>query len=462
VPYHPPAYPGVLALFFSAFGMSYPAARLFVALCSALFLCSFYAVTRKLGLRPVSALACSLLLATTPDVVRWSRDTMSEVPSSAFMMAASLAFLAGLESRSPWKLWSAFALAEVAFLSRVTTIGILPAWFLYAAVRGRLRFLFSRQVIVALAIYIAVSCAFVGFAGHFSHYESQADGRGSGPTWESLTYFSAVLPTLLTSGTALAGMTGLCVLYWRKLRNPMTGFWLSWLLGYTVFKLLVPTSNEPRHFFMALPAFAGLIGALLDAATVSPAVRWVGSAVVFFGLVVNIVQDRQTPLGVVGYETVAARLGVMDKSGNILASSPEEPDLLFRYRCLYPGSPRQFLRGDRTLAIRLPSYAHVAPQALCDSKEDVVRLVLRGRVRYLVTCLTDAGEPDDRPSDMVLAHEAASSLPREFTLIEDFPLVIDFGRRGRHYRIFVWEYQGRLPEGPSEVPVVIPTAGMEL
>ena len=226
VPFHPPGYPGVLALFFSTFGMSYPAARLFVALCSALFVCSFYGVTRKLGLRPASALACSLLLAATPDVVRWSRDTMSEVPSSAFMMAASLAFLAGLESRSPWKLWSAFALAEVAFLSRVTTLGILPAWFLYAALRGRLRLLFSRQAIAALSIYLAVSCAFVGFAGHFSRYEFQADGRGSGPSWESLTYFSTVLPTLLTSGTALAGLIGLCVLYWRKARSPIAAFWL--------------------------------------------------------------------------------------------------------------------------------------------------------------------------------------------------------------------------------------------
>ena len=60
VPYHPPAYPGVLAYFFSTFGMSYPAARLFVALCTALFVCSFYAVTRRLGLRPAGALPCSL------------------------------------------------------------------------------------------------------------------------------------------------------------------------------------------------------------------------------------------------------------------------------------------------------------------------------------------------------------------------------------------------------------------
>ena len=163
-----------------------------------------------------------------------------------------------------------------------------------------------------------------------------------------------------------------------------------------------------------------------------------------------------------GYEAVAARLGVADKSGNILASCPEEPDLLFRYRCLCPDSRRQFLRGDRTLAIRLPSYAHVAPQALCDSNEDVVRLVRRGRVRYLVTCVVDAGERDDRPADMVMAHKTARSLSKEFSLLEEFPLLVDFGGRGRRYRIFVWEYRGPLPEGPSEVPVVIPTAGLEL
>ena len=336
--------------------------------------------------------------------------------------------------------------------------GVVPL----CSLARRLRLLFSRQAIAALSIYLAVSCAFVGFAGHFSRYEFQADDRGSGPSWESLTYFSTVSPTLLTSGTALAGLIGLCVLYWRKVRSPIAAFWCSWLLCYTVFKLLLPTSNEPRHFFLALPAFAGLAGALLDAADVSPAVKWIGSVAVLVGLMVNVVQDRRTPLGVVGYEAVAARLGVAEKSGNVLISCPEEPDLLFRYRCFCPDSPRQFLRGDRTLAIRLPSYARVAPQALCDSNEDVVRLVRRGRVRYLVTCVPDAGEHDDRPADMLLAHETARSLPNEFTLLEEFSLLVDFGGHGRRYRIFVWEYRGPLPEGPSEVPVVIPTAGLEL
>jgi hypothetical protein len=101
---------------------------------------------------------------------------------------------------------------------------------------------------------------------------------------------------------------------------------------------------------------------------------------------------------------------------------------------------------------------------LAHSREDVVDVVRRGRVRYLVTCAPADPRRDDRLEEMVLAHETARSSPRDFEPAWESPLLVEFDERGlgNWYRIFIWEYLGDLPDGSSEIPAVVPTAGMEI
>jgi Dolichyl-phosphate-mannose-protein mannosyltransferase len=461
LPYHPPAYPGLLGIFFSMFGMSYFCARLFVGICYGLLVCFFYAIIRKLGLRPIAALACSILFATTSDVVRWGRDTMSEVPASLLIMVGTLFFLNWLELKRTWMLWAAFAFAEIAFLSRVTTCAILPAWLIYASSAGHIRLVFSRRILSLVALFVITGGAFVWIVGQFSDYELRADGRGSTLFWGTLSYFPAILPQLGRWGSVFAGLLGIAAVSLGK-RGRLAAFWLAWLLSCLALKALVPTSQEVRHFFLALPAFAGLAGCLLDPLIWKRATSSLGLAIVGLGVSANIYQDSQLPLGIVGYNAVAKVLAQMEPSGNILAACPEEADLIFRYRCLAPKGTRQILRADRTLAIRLPNYAGVAPAPLAQSTLDVVEVVRRGRIRFVLTCAPDDNRKDDRPADTALAHETVMSLSSLFRAIANFDLLVDFGGGGRHHRIFLWEYQGELPEGPSELPVVIPTAKLTL
>jgi hypothetical protein len=66
LPYHPPVYPGLLALFFVATGVSSEAARIFIALCMWITGCFFYGI-----LKDRSAMGrCLLVLTASADLAR--------------------------------------------------------------------------------------------------------------------------------------------------------------------------------------------------------------------------------------------------------------------------------------------------------------------------------------------------------------------------------------------------------
>ena len=62
----------------------------------------------------------------------------------------------------------------------------------------------------------------------------------------------------------------------------------------------------------------------------------------------------------------------------------------------------------------------------------------------------------------VLAHQTAESLPGHFTLVQRFPLLIEYARVGQQAEAFVWEYLGEFDDKPARIKAVIPTAGLEL
>jgi hypothetical protein len=141
------------------------------------------------------------------------------------------------------------------------------------------------------------------------------------------------------------------------------------------------------------------------------------------------------------------------------------------------------VRADRALALRTwnPKYT---PVFLACSRADVLDIIVRSRSRYLVTYCPSGPRGYRSQEEMVLAHETAQSSPDLFELVAEFPWALQYvrGHRSvsemfdllansplgieereiRHGRIFVWEFLGELPEGPSELPIRIPTADLLL
>lgn len=464
IPYHPPAYPGLMALAFLATGVSYVVARAFIAVCLGLSGGLVFALLRKLGAGPGASLACALLLLTMPSVVVLARDTQSEIPALVFILAASYLFLVWLETGRPWHCWLAFALAEVAFLSRWSTAGVLPGWFLFAAATGHWRRLFTVPPVLASALYLGVNVTWVVLVGRVSRYELQHDNAywSSPLSWQNLTFYPSTLPALAGWAACAAAAAGTVSLALQHQARRQGLFWLAWLVSYYGVCFAI-AGREQRYFVYALPACVGLAACLFAADNPPWLRRAVGPGLVGLALVWNVWDFRTVPRGVVGYEQVGACLARQEKPGNVLLACHEDPDLTFRYRSWPSTQERILYRGDRTLVVRPPVYVvDVATEVHARAAQDVNELVRRGRIRYLVTVAPVDPRYDDRLEEMVLAHDVAIRQPQWFRRIDTFPLLIDFYSPTRRSEVFVWEYLGELPPGPSELSVVVPTAGLSL
>ncbi|WP_182870606.1 ArnT family glycosyltransferase [Rhodopirellula sp. JC639] len=463
VPFHPPGYAFLLGAWFLAIGMSYASARIFVALCLGVSACCFYGILRQQRLTPWMAGAASLLFASSPEVSRWSRTVMSEIPGMLFILAGTFCFVRAVNTNRGRWFWLAFVMAEFAFFCRVTTAGVLPAWMLYLLITKGFRRTVSIHVVLPALIFLLISGSWVKFASAYASYEvGQVFGNGlmAYAAAGNLTIWFYELPGMVGGVALLAAVLGGLL----AIRNPRSrcsaSLWIAWILCCYGFQVAQLMHFESRYFIFAVPAVCALVGGLLLQLNRSPRWRLVAGIVIASAVVRNAVAVYHAPRGLQGFEAVAAQLAIQDDPGNVLVSCWSDSDLVFRYRCHTQQHSRQLIRGDRVLAVRLPYYAQVAPKVLAENAEDVLDTIRRGRIRYVVTSppsYPSGSKHDRRHADMVLLHTAALTENTQFSLIQRFPVTLDFGSH-RVEEAFLWRYEGELPAGPSELPVWIPTA----
>jgi hypothetical protein len=465
IPYHPPGYPALLGAFFFLTGVSYESARVFVALMLAIAGFAFYALMRRFRVERMPASVCTLLLLTMPEVAKWSRDTMSEIPALAFILAATYYFSRWLDESRGVDAVLAFAFAALAFFSKINVIGVLLAWPIWILIRGEWRRLVSPSLIIPASVFVVIVAAWTRFFIPYARYETQI---GLSPAEITALRPEAHLSQYVHG---LPGMVGWVMLFASALslgialrdRNGWrtAAMWVAWFAGYLAFLLLIPLHYEARYFTFALPAVPALVALFFRGRSRGPLLG-VAYAVAAMALVENVVRVRHQPVGVVGYERLAGRLAVLPESGNVLVAVPFQNDLIFRYRAASPGSKRHFIRGDRSITIRLSSYAPVADRlrVLVSAPDSLVNLIRRGRVRYIVTPSPTYSREwgGESAGEMRIAAHGVASLRNDFAPVDSFP--VHFGDLGPEpdMWIYLWVYRHPLPQGPSEIPITIPTA----
>ncbi|HEY3788037.1 MAG TPA: glycosyltransferase family 39 protein, partial [Urbifossiella sp.] len=417
-PYHPPGFPAALGGWFLITGISHESARLFIALSWGFAAWLFYGINRELLFNKAASFAAGLLLLTMPQIAIWSRDTMSEIPSLVPLFVATLFWLRWLRTSRPIDGLLALGFAIAAFFFRVTTAGILPGLVVFGACVGGWNRRHYLLVAAGSCIYLALAAGWVAFASRYSTHEISADGKGTVSLAAAIAYFELCLPQALMSGTAALAALGLIRGIWSRENPPAIGFWLAWLASYTAFKIAVPSSLEQRHFLTALPALAGLSAAIFPlGAGRGKCLAWL---VAIAAIGVNVWLLADCPRGVVGYQGVAELLARSDRPGNVLLASWEDQDLLFRSRAAAPARDRFFIRSDRTLAVRVSSYAKVAAKILATNEEDVLELIHKGRIRFIVISSARPDQPDLRPEEMRLVERTMEAHPDLFRRIGEF------------------------------------------
>ncbi len=161
-----------------------------------------------------------------------------DIPALMLILVGSYFFFSWLQSRQPLKLWIAFCFAELAFLSRVTTSGVVLGWFAAAIVSGGHRRLFSKHVVAASSIYLTMNVAWVLFVRQFSTYEivaNRAFTRVPFFSLDNLFYYPSRLPSMTGWGILIAAFVGALVGRWSsdKQCSPFV-FWGSLVLAFSI------------------------------------------------------------------------------------------------------------------------------------------------------------------------------------------------------------------------------------
>ncbi|WP_197490917.1 ArnT family glycosyltransferase [Planctomyces sp. SH-PL62] len=469
IPYHPPGYPLVLAIWFGVTGPSYASARLFIAVCWAATGGLFYLIHRHFGAGRTSSAAVALLLLTTPPLAIWARDTMSEVPSLVPLLAATLFYVRWLDGGRAWNAALAGLLLETAFFFRVTTSAVVPGLVLYGMLtRGLTR---RKLLCVALfgVVYLSVNAGYITFAAQYSRHEVSADGKDQGLGFaQAIQYFRVCSPGLVAGGTAAVGFGGLlAALIGRSVHRPVL-LWAAWLASCVAFKIAVPTTTEVRHLVLAMPALAGLAVAWFPDRDSSRYQRRLALAAALSTLAVAFnlfVLARTTPRGLVGYAPVAEALAKADGPGHIFMACPEDQELMFRYRVAHPARDRDCVRSDRSLVVRVSEYAHQTDDVRATTQDDVLDVFRRGRIGYVVTCQPYPGRRDVRPVDYKLTEQTVRARPEMFREIKSFPLLVDYvdgAHRDTQGLVTIWQVTAHVEDGPPDLPVLVPTASLRI
>jgi 4-amino-4-deoxy-L-arabinose transferase-like glycosyltransferase len=469
VPYHPPGYAVMLGIWFKVFGMSYASARAFIGICLGLSLLAFRKILIELGAGVGSATISCLLFGSVPQMIIWSRTCMSELPGLMFILWGTYFFLRSLGEQNIQKQRGLSTLAIIiafcAFMCRVTTAGVLPAWYLFLLkTKGFKASLYSYYPITAL-LYLGHGFLWVKFASGYSKNEMRhviRDDVFAFLNYENLSVWLRNLPEMVSPLVVVMSCLGLAVgAYSEKVLKSAWSFWTIWLSCYYLFQIFQNLPFEARYFIYALPGVVGLVTCFLESKSIPARFGLVKFGFVGIVIVLNLVQSQFFYPGLVGYNNVAKEISARREKGNVMITAFADADLIFRLRCepSIGQLDRQIIRGDRVLAIRNPTYSKASSSILAKTNSDVYDAIKHGRVRFVVT---EGPRLDgtwvNTEEEVRLCHEAMLANPTDYELISTENL----HRKKATVPIYTWRFRGELLAGKSSLPIVIPTSELTI
>jgi len=126
---YPPIFPLAEAIVFAIVGFSAAAAKATVTIFTAAAAYGMYRVVRTAaGIIP--ATGAGIMLLATPEVLRWSREIVMDVPAMAFLLLSAAAFLRYQAEKATKQLFMAVLLLLAAVYTKQTAIFVAPAFLL--------------------------------------------------------------------------------------------------------------------------------------------------------------------------------------------------------------------------------------------------------------------------------------------------------------------------------------------
>ncbi len=270
MPYHPPLFPAFEALFLFVLGVNYFAARVAIAVTTALAAWLLYKLAlRTHGSQAFAAVSTILFFSLSSSVILAS-DVMLEMPTLVLILAA-MHLLPGLDGGWGLRRGMAFALTAAAAVwtkQNAVFLGLVP--FVYAAFERRWRALVSAALLIPACVFGAFVVALAALAMVIG-----ITGNRQWPPFRPLPILSHNVPYYAdvmreefgAAGVvliAIAILAALAMLRGRGVSRENVPY-LAWAACVFAVAFLMPPYDF-RYIFFAYPALAIVVSSVLHRA----------------------------------------------------------------------------------------------------------------------------------------------------------------------------------------------------
>lgn len=411
MPYHPPLFPAMEALFFAIFGVGLTTARVLVALTTGLSAYLFY---RLVLLTHGSHL---LALCSVSAFLFWKEsqfvagDVMLEFPSMVFLCAALLC-LRDLDRGLRWKhalAFAIFAAAAVWTKQHAVFLGLVP--FAYYLFRLRLLELFQKSLLASASLFglcvIALTRLSAPFRGTGVDQIAPAGERLEIAANNALFYLNysrelvGTIPAVLIGCAVVAAAVLRAAGAWER-KESLTLYWAWAASAFAV--LLGIGVYTPRYLFYVYPACAVIIFASLFrlGSRLSQSRAWWAPTVVMLGCAAAGLSVRAPFLR---GPSEAAQWIMANQPQRILYCGSSDGSFIFEIRALDPRLTTTVIPGDKL------SEKELAP-------EGFDRFAARHGIQYVVLEKTVRRKVYDRLHE---APTASMVLERRIPLASIYP-----------------------------------------
>lgn len=259
LPYHPPLFPTIEALFYGVFGLNLFAARLPVVIAAgACVLLLYRLVLRTHGSALLATLAAGTF-AILPIAQMVATDVMLEMPALAFALGA-LSCLEGFPASTSLRRWAGFTVLAVAAVwtkQHTVFLGLVPFWLIvlggHWAVLSRPGIWMASITLGVAALALLKLSGLAQGAGGMNQF-APLDEAGN-IFLHNLSYYARILWGTITPVGALAaiGTLAACLTVPRLRRRRELHLYVAWFLGLVALLLATGQYNS-RYLFFGLPA----------------------------------------------------------------------------------------------------------------------------------------------------------------------------------------------------------------
>lgn len=374
---------GILeAPFFTAFGVSVLAGRVFVVVCFLVAVAAWFKLAGHLYGRRVALLA-ALLFATAPYVDGYAQVVLAEIPALMFVILGAH-FLVRYCEQPRWRDALLCAAASVfAVYARYHAVFMLPVFAIYLLARRGGRALLRPQMLVAGAIIVLGIAAIWPMVMHYSRANVAWVAQGGGHSrlsWDNLFFYARqIWVHQVTPAVVVFGLIGAAVAVWRRDGRALLP--VLWIAAFYA-EITYTGVHEGRYAIFWIPAFCLLAASCVDLVRTS-GLRLAATAALW-GVVLyqGVAAYRHEPTTLAGYEDAARYVVEQGGGDSVLFSGPYDTGyFVFFVRKHDPARRLVVLRADKVLATS--SLGRIIAD-VAHAPDDIYRALRQFGVRYVV------------------------------------------------------------------------------